>query len=248
MKKITVLLLLCLTSFSLYGLDDTDKSKFLKWKKIDGASFYKVEIVKGEREILQRETEENYIYLDLPPGEYQFNITVLNKFRKKVAQTGWKKLTIEAAKQPLIKNFKPLQVYLEENKALLYIDAYNIKGKSLFFLISESGKKIKGKTLEVDNSVFKVLFESDIPLSPGEYLLKVENPSGLKDEARNPLVLKKQVIPSVTKISEKIFLNKGIYSSIILKGKNFEKNIQIEFQSDSEAFKPVSMFLIRKLF
>ncbi len=243
MKRITVVFVFLL-SFSLYGAEDADDSRFLKWKKIDGASFYQVEIMKGERVIQKTETEENFIYLDLPPGEYQFNISVLNKFRKTVAETGWKKLSIESAKQPLIKKFSPLMLYPDTaGSVILYVDAYNIKEKSLFSIESESGNIIAGKVEAVNDSVFKVVFESELIL-PGKYYLKVENPSGLKDQALDMLVIREKVVPSVEKISEKTFLNKGIYSSIILEGKNFEQNMKIEFRSETSVIKPVSVAVV----
>ncbi len=86
-----IIITICLSVFPLAAQEEED-SKTLKWKKVEGAAAYIVEIKKGDRSILETESVENFIYLDLPPGEYLFNISVLNKFSKKTAETGWKNL------------------------------------------------------------------------------------------------------------------------------------------------------------
>ena len=243
MKKISTVISLILIAlffcFSVYG-QEKEESKVLQWKKVDGAFSYLVEIKKGDREVLKTESRENFIYLDLPPGEYVFNISVFNKFSKKTAETGWKKLNIEAAKQPLIKNYSPEHIYINKDEAVLEIDAYNIKDRSVFRLISDSGETAEGKIKEENNSIYKVEFPSD-KLKTGFYKLSVENPSGLKDTARTEFEIREELLPSVKKISENIFLNRGVYSGITISGENFEKDLRLEFRSDSKTLKPVSI-------
>ena len=243
MKKNTAFLIIFLLmtimfSFPISAQEEED-SRILKWKKIEGAASYIVEIKKGERDVLKTESKENFIYLDLPPGEYQFNISVYNKFSKKVAETGWKKITIETAKQPVIKKYTPDYLYLNGDEALLYIDAYNIKERSVFSLVSDSGEIASGKVEAVNGTVFKVRFDSAL-LNPGLYSVNIVNPSGLKDTALAKFEIRDQQTPSISKINEKEFLNRGIYSGIIIQGDNFEENVRIEFRSDSDTIKPVS--------
>ena len=242
-KKAVVLLLIIsmVTVSSLYSQEED--SKVLKWKSVEGAASYIVEIKKGDRAVLKTESTDNFVYLDLPPGEYVFNISVLNKFSKKTAETGWKKLTIEAARQPAIKKYSPDHIYLNKDKPVIEIDAYNIKERSVFFLIPESGEAVEGKIENVDNSVYKVLFPAE-SLSPGFYSLSVTNPSGLKDTAIQRFEVREDLVPSVDKISEEVFLNMGVYSGIKIEGKNFEDNIKVEFRSDSKVITPASVVVV----
>ena len=241
-KTLFLLLIISLiTVFNIYSQEE--ESKVLKWKEIEGAAAYLVEIKKGERAVLKTESTENFVYLDLPPGEYVFNISVLNKFSKITAETGWKKLTIEAAKQPAIKQYSPSHIYLNKDKPLIEIDAYNIKERSKFTLISESGESVEGKVEDVDNSIYKVVFPVE-SLKSGFYSLSVTNPSGLKDIAVQRFEVREDIVPSVDKISEKVFLNRGVYSGIKIEGKNFEENLKVEFRSDSAAIYPASVQFI----
>ncbi len=242
--KTVIMLILAglILSFPVFGQEEED-SRVLKWKKIDGASSYLIEIKKGERQVLKTESIDNFIYLDLPPGEYLFNISVLNKFSKKTAETGWKKLSIEAAKQPVIRNYSPSHIYLNKDEALLAIDAYNIKDRSKFKLVSESGEETEGEVRDINDSIYKVFFPSD-KLVKGVYSLSVENPSGLNDTAAALFEIREELLPSVSKISSREFLNRGVYSGIKITGKNFEENIKVEFRSDSEVIRPASVDFI----
>ena len=241
-KSVIILLIISLvTVYNLYSQEE--ESKVLKWKTVEGAASYMVEIKKGERSVLKTESTDNFVYLDLPPGEYIFNISVLNKFSKKTSETGWKKLTIEAARQPAIKKYSPDHIYLNKDKPLLEIDAYNIKERSMFLLVPESGDAVEGKIENVDNSVYKVIFPEE-SLKTGFYSLSVTNPSGLKDTAVEKFEVREDIVPSVGKISEDVFLNKGVYSGIKIEGENFEENIKIEFRSDSKVIYPASVKVV----
>ncbi len=239
-KKLLLMIAAGLMICSIANAQNSDDNRVLKWKEVEGASAYMVEVKKGERQVLKTESIENFIYLDLPPGEYVFKISVMNKFSKITAETGWKNLTIEAAKQPVIKKFNPGHIYLNRDNALLMIDAYNIKERSVFTLISESGDLIKGEVKKENNSVYEVQFPEK-NLSEGLYSLSVENPSGLKDTAIEKFEVRQELIPSVDRISEGVFLNRGVYSGIKITGKNFEENIKVEFRSGSKIIYPASV-------
>ena len=240
-KKIifTIILTSVLSVFPLSAQEEED-SKTLKWKKVEGAAAYIVEIKKGDRNVLKTESIENFIYLDLPPGEYLFNISVLNKFSKKTAETGWKKLTIEAARQPAVKNYSPSHIYLGKDRPALEIDAHNIKERSVFTLIPESGESVEGKVENVNDSVYTVVFPQE-KLLKGFYSLSVTNPSGLKDTALDRFEVREELLPVVDSLSEREFLNRGVYSGIKISGENFEKNIKVEFRSDSKTVYPASV-------
>ncbi len=216
-----------------------EEGKYLRWKKVEGASGYLVEIKKGERLVQSSETEESSIPLDLIPGEYSYKITVYNKFKKVIAESGWRVLSIEAAAQPFIRKFEPESIYLSEKTLLLRVSAYNVTADSVFSL-KNSDKSVTGKTVSSENNVFTVEFDSE-GLSPGDYSVAVENKAGFSDSSIDFLVVKIPLMPVIDSIDKPSLESGYVYSDITINGKGFEEGIILEFRSGDTVIKPSSV-------
>ena len=156
-KSIRPALFLCLFFLPLSLAYAEGEGKFLKWQQVEGASYYSVEIRKGDRIVRNIETEDSFIQLDLLPGEYSYKISVYNKFKKNIGESGWRVLTIEEKLNPFIRKFEPLALYYYGEPFTLKITAYNTDEKSVFS-IRNNDTVYTGKILFSEESVYSVEF------------------------------------------------------------------------------------------
>jgi len=89
------------------------KATRLEWSAVEGATAYSVKVFDSEKKQIEtRQVDDNFISLDLTPGEYFFQVAVVTKFK-----TGtYSRLSLFRATKP-----KPTEerVEAEENLALL---------------------------------------------------------------------------------------------------------------------------------
>lgn len=241
-KSIRPAIFLCLFFLPLSLAYAEGEGKFLKWQQVEGASYYSVEIRKGDRIVRNIETEDSFIQLDLLPGEYSYKISVYNKFKKNIGESGWRVLTIEEKLNPFIRKFEPLALYYYGEPFTLKITAYNTDEKSVFS-IRNNDTVYTGKILFSEESVYSVEFGTGNDIIPGNYSLMVENSAGGTDSAVDNLALKVPLKPVVKKLDNT--LKSGlVHGNISLEGSGFEPGVSIEFRKNGSAVKPLAVEFI----
>ena len=218
-----------------------EEVRSLKWKAVEGASYYLVEIKKGERLAQSTETEDTFIPLDLTPGEYSYRISIFNKFRKLITESDWRNLSIEKEIQPFIRKIEPEIVYLSDKPVILRILANNIKDSSVFTL-SEGDKAVQGSVTASEDNLYTVEFGPD-KLEPGKYEITVLNKDGLKDVFINTVEIRLSVKPVIDALDRKQLENGYVYSDIVINGKGFDSGIILEFRNRNTVIKPSSLVL-----
>ncbi|MDX9800796.1 MAG: hypothetical protein RBT69_05605 [Spirochaetia bacterium] len=234
-----ILLVFLFMIFCAAALSAQEDGEFLRWKKVEGASYYLVEIKKGERLVQKTETEEASIPLDLIPGDYLYKISIFNKFKKLIAESDWRTLAIDKELQPFIRKIEPETVYLSDKPVILKISADNIKDDSIFTL-SEGDIAVQGNVTESENNIYSVEFEAG-KLEPGDYEIAVRSRGGLKDVFINTVEIRASVKPVINNLDRKQLESGYVYSDVVITGKDFDPGIILEFRNRDTAIKLSSL-------
>ena len=235
--KKTVLLTLMLTAF-IPAWADSGRDKLveqhLSWEAVEGAWGYEVIIRSGSEEMIRQETEESELTFSLNPGEYEFSLNVLNKFKKIEATTPWKALIIREAFQPVVRLFTPEEVFRKDRGTLtIEAEIYQVRPDTAFFLSDTEGRKVEGKQIELKEESVRLEFPRE-QLSPGTYSLTAVDPSGLTDTSEITVLTVLEVFePEIRSVSERKLVQKQVYPEIIVKGKGFKEGLSARvFQGD----------------
>ena len=240
--KILVFFLLILPTLFLTAQESVDGELIeqeLDWESVEGAWGYEVVIKTGSEEMLRSVVEESHIKFSLPPGEYEVNIILLNKFKKSVNETGWQPLTILQALQPVVREFEPQRTFLRSSGDLvLTAEVYQARENTRFFLNSETGDIVEGSHKILGEESVEIRFPMN-ELTAGEYILSTEDPSGLKDRADAfPLTLLPIVKPEIEKVSQRKLIQNEVYKDIRITGRNFDEELEVMILRKGNEFEP----------
>ena len=208
----------------------------LSWAPVTGAWGYEVLIREGAEEITRERINQSEYTFSLPPGEYEFAIVVLNKFKKTVSMTDWKPLIIKEAYQPVVRRFSPEQVYQNRGETLtIKAEVYQVRENTQFFLTDSSGKETPGILKELNNESVVLEFPLN-ELAPDSYTLKALDSSGLSDTSEiNTLTVIAVSEPQIRSVSEKRLIQQQVYPDIIVRGKAFREGISARiFMEDQQ--------------
>ena len=197
LKKIQILLLLLILTgnvLSAQSSDSGDKAghKFkqrLEWSADKNALEYKVEIRSNGKTVKTYTTEENFIDLNLPAGNYDYRVTVYDFLGRGQDVSAWQKFEITKANEPAFNHVEAnVEVDISAgNKIVLPVEVDNVAaGTSVALVNVKTGEKIKGALLLADaagKSETKSASAEFPKISDGEWKLLVENPSGLTSES-----------------------------------------------------------------
>lgn len=242
LKRYSIILLILMVSVWNLAAQNSEKDlveQYISWVAIEGAWGYEVIIRQGEEEIIRTQIREAEYTFSLLPGEYEIQIAVLNKFKKTVNATEWNPLVILEALQPVIRDFTPREYFLRsEGDLILKARIYQAVEKSQIFLIDEDGNKTGGVITDIEGESVELKFEMS-GLSSGIYKLYILNPSGLEDTGEAaPLLLHPVTKPEIRDVSLREIQQQQVYSDIEIRGKNFEKTIEVKVTRQGQEFTP----------
>ncbi|MBF9017100.1 MULTISPECIES: hypothetical protein [unclassified Oceanispirochaeta] len=236
--KVFFLLILLLTAWNLPA-ETKLVEQYISWGAIEGAWGYEVIIRQGEEEIVRTQIREAEYTFSLLPGEYEIQIAVLNKFKNTVNSTDWQPLVIREALQPVIRDFTPREYFLRsEGDLLLTAQVYQAVEDSQFFLIDEEKNRTAGKITSLEGETVELHFDLNT-LTAGNYMLYILNPSGLEDLGEaTPLTLHPVIKPEIKDVSLRDIQQQQVYNDIEVRGKNFEKTIEVRITRQGQEFTP----------
>ena len=251
-KRSITLLVLLLGLYPLTQLSSQNRraelvEQELSWENVEGAWGYEVIIRNGSDEILRQQTNESELTFSLNPGEYEFSIAVLNKFKKIVGETPWKPLIIREAFQPVVRRFTPDEVFEAAGGSLTILaEVYQAKPDTRFFLTDEGGEKIEGRQSELKEESVTLVFPMN-KLPPGVYTLSAVDSSGLEDTSEiNVLTVLEVIEPEIRSVSYKRLEQKEVYPEIFVKGKQFEEGFTARVFMDDQLIIPYETEWISK--
>jgi|GEM_PF-3576802 len=226
----------------------------LTWKPVPGAIRYVVEIRSWwGKQILRKASWNNRIKVRLTEGRYRMQVTGRNKFKKKHGISNWKTIVVKPFPAPEIDTVSPDEIKSDQGKVTINLEGENfLPGMSVYII--NAGKKQKIPRL-LSRSSKKATFILDPgALSPGDYDLQVQNPSGKEDTETKSITVKEVKTPADVIVAEKIneekpapekrlpqaerisprrvYLDSGIVT-LTIKGKNLDKASEVRMYSAS---------------
>lgn len=151
-----------------FALEQKDNSG--KWKNID-----------------IKRTEENFVDVSLPPGNYRYKVTVINLLEQKEAESTYRYFDVRVAYQPEVTSVSPQTIHFDD----IYGDVITVSGKNFyeetqFSLVKDLGGYHAGKVVELDKTgtTAKIKFNMT-RIIPGTYNVQVTDASGLQDNNKS---------------------------------------------------------------
>jgi hypothetical protein len=169
-----------------YRLEDGEFIQFLSWENVSNALFYRVEIEEldggGWSRLFQEETEDPFIEVTLPSGNYRYRLTVYDFLERPGAVSEWTEFEIFLAIQPELSRFGPDGFYLDEDLSwYMDIAGRNLLQDTVFYLESQGGRnRINPASVLVEQRGNLARLTFDVRrLEVGSFDIYAVNPGGL---------------------------------------------------------------------
>mgnify|MGYP004449623269 FL=1 len=152
-------------------------SQKLEWKGDVNAMEYGVEIKNADGKISNFKTENTFIEISYPAGDYEWRVIIFDFLGREAGKTAWSKFTIKKAVEPEVKT-KEEKVFLDnKEKIIIQIQTEKVEpGAKIELVDTKTQKAISG---EIQNG--DAVFEK---VPQGEYKIKITNPGGLSSETK----------------------------------------------------------------
>lgn len=140
---------------------------------------------KGEtEELVNEETEENFVEVPLTSGSYRYKIIVFNLLGLMEENDEWTNFDILKAYKPEIKDVSPSTIYLEEPQdGIFTINGLELRPETEFVFLAAKIGKLPAKIIENDPKNRKVRIQVDPNmLDSFKYVLRAKNEGGLSCE------------------------------------------------------------------
>ena len=230
------LILLGLISSNLSGLE------MIQWEAVDGAQYYKIQLRQNGEIIQEAVTQTNSFSHVLPPGDYEYQITVMNVFDDIVSTTDWYPLRIRLLAKPIIIDCTPRQVFLKEKVEF----ALNVLGyqsdkteNTAFHLENSSGEIINLRVLDAqqndeDSISYTVILAVQGQLKIGSWAMIMTQPDKREDRMENAVTVRNKVELQIESISPSVVRVGSPYNHISLTIQGMENEAEIIFNGPSE--------------
>lgn len=173
-----------------YYMEETDEGiifvQKLTWDESEYALRYNIIIEKQTESGVWEEvdtfsTDTNSLEVSLFAGTYRYKILVYNLLDRLELETEWFEFIILQAMQPIIEDFSPALIYLdEENTGLFRLEGENFLEDTIFTLELPNfpERTLIGTLVEIDDKRVEVQFDIDA-IDVGNYTFITKNPGGL---------------------------------------------------------------------
>ncbi len=241
-KKCLRIILLLLTFLSAAAILSAQEK--IEWEPVDGTDHYRVEIRLNGELVLETRSNEPHIPLFLPPGEYDFQIKVINTFGKVASAGEWSPLKITAPEIPFIIDFLPMEIH-EGGEAVFRTRVSGLvsePGESTIFILEDAeGKQLQlesepsAATTEGQNGDWKeVILKARRPKpGPGPWTLVMTNPDGRENRMETALVVLDRLRPRIRKFSPREIPAGEVHNMVVLEITGMESGAVIEFSGPS---------------
>jgi len=217
----------------------------IKWEPVEGADHYRIEIRQDGELILETRSDEPQIPLFLPPGEYDFQVKVINSFGKTASTGEWSPLKITAPDIPFIIAFLPMEIHEGDETAFRsrVSGLVSDTGESTVFILEDA----EGKQIQLDSETSETSSENqngdwrEVILKPrrqepgqGLWTLVMTNPGGRENRMDGALVVKDRLRPRIRKFSPRKIPAGEVHNMAVLEITGMESGALVEFSGPSD--------------
>ena len=199
-KKLLLTFIIILISSAFLNAQKKFNQK-IQWSEDPNAFEYKVELKDKDGKVEVFETDENFLTISKPSGNYLYRIFVYDFLGRESNVSDWKVLKITKAVQPKIEKIQPkveIPVIIEETgkakvakSVEIPVSVDSVTRESKVELVNTKTKeRIEVKISKVESGKATSVVAENIP--EGQYKVKVTNPGGLSSESESVVKVEKQ--------------------------------------------------------
>ena len=199
-KKLLLTFIIFLISSAFLNAQKKFNQK-IQWSEDPNAFEYKVELKDKDGKVEVFETDENFLTISKPSGNYLYRIFVYDFLGRESNVSDWKVLKITKAVQPKIEKIQPkveIPVIIEETGKAKVAKSVEIpvavdsvtKESKVELVNTKTKEKIEVKISKVESGKATSVVAENIP--EGQYKVKVTNPGGLSSESESVVKVEKQ--------------------------------------------------------
>lgn len=244
-SSLLILLFFCLSAGT--GLWAEDR---IEWQAVEGADHYIIEIRQNNNLVLETRSDNPWMPLFLPPGEYLFQVKVINTFGKTASASEWSPLRITAPVVPFIIDIQPRRVPEGAEstfrvRASGLVAAESETGSTEFFLENIEGNQIPLKTVEVlindeidqgkaEGAWDELVLKTDRrEPDPGNWSLIMANPDGKQSRIDSVILVTTRYRPKIRKFTPDKIATGETNNIAMLEIDGMEEGAVIEFSGPS---------------
>ena len=199
-KKLLLTFIIFLISSAFLNAQKKFNQK-IQWSEDPNAFEYKVELKDKDGKVEVFGTDENFLTISKPSGNYLYRIFVYDFLGRESNVSDWKVLKITKAVQPKIEKIQPkveIPVIIEETgkakvakSVEIPVAVDSVTRESKVELVNTKTKeRIEVKISKVESGKATSVVAENIP--EGQYKVKVTNPGGLSSESESVVKVEKQ--------------------------------------------------------
>ncbi len=156
-----------------------EKSVNIQWDGVAGAKEYQVEVVDPLLQpVFRKTTAETRISFPLPPGDYHYRLSSVDKLGRSSEWSDWKRLRVVSDTPPELTDESGQVFDLEGRETSILLRGKNFQEESVIALRDRAGSSIPIQSREMLTSGGVRLFFDPSQIKPGTYDLVLRNPPG----------------------------------------------------------------------
>ena len=170
----------------------------IQWQPDENAFGYRVEVRSKTADSKPKviETEDSFVELSLTPGKYEYRVTAVDFLGREAVSSDWTEFEIIKALLPEIVQTenKVVAPEAEEGKLSISVDVASITEESKVELVNSKTEEVVSGELKVEPDEKGVkASKAEFPaVEPGEWTLRVTNPSGLSSDSQPVAIISKE--------------------------------------------------------
>jgi len=199
-----------------------------RWKAVEGAGGYRVEIRQREGEALLTQAvdaDQTNLAVNLVPGPYQLKVTTLNRLGQDESSTAWTPFHVAAPNAPAL-GYAPGRSVERGQTAVLDIPVEGLAQDGVVSLRSPSGKTVPATLTRIDGGLRVTAPALD---EPGTWDLVVTNPPS-KAAVAGALVKVPSPQPQVEPTETLRLVQGDPPLPVVIRGKDFRPGTQVTLE------------------
>lgn len=218
--KSLFLFILFMTSTLVFSQETNIKT--IHWENPQGLEF-RIYLFQNDLLIKEYISNDDFLNLELPPGEYTYRLNIMNKFGRIMPVSDDIPLVVPLSLRPVLLNSKSLTIYQKHEVPEVELETRDFQKEGRIYLILDE-EEVPVSYHEVSERRYVLQWLQDENI-PGDYTLILENPDGNKSSYEHFYRILPSLSPTIANVEPKELDISEPYSEVILYGKNFSNEM-----------------------